>query len=593
MKITEITKPGELREWVEKTLRAGVDTFAIDFETTGLERTDKIISGAITGINEDDIAYFEPASLEELYTLPKTATLVFHNASFDLKMAAWAGVDLTDRRIEDTVILAHLLNENISKNLGDLVKEYYGNNYKEEFWTKYRKAEDAPKEELREYNALDVHFTLRLYDTLGRELERDGIKRSLIQHVLRLQRTLLETEIAGIAVDQDYLIQKGVELKTRIEKLLPEMREVVRDEIEVIELELYSLELDKRKTAKGRAGVVRPSFSFDSSKQLQKLLYEVLELPPQYNPKTKKISVDYDSLEIIKDLHPVIALIQEYREHHKVFGTYIEGTMERMVDGRIYPSFNVTGTATGRISHSNPNLGNLPRDGGVRGIFIPDPSYVFVSADFSQLEVSLSAHFTRDKNLLRIVNEGASQHDITAAALGIERNTAKTLNFAMQYNCSHFKAAKILGVTNERGKEAYEKYWKAYAGQKRVMDECRQRVDRGEPIESPFGRKRRFEKCTRQPWDSAYRQAWNALVQGTGSDLTSRAFYLAGERLASLGIGRVLFSVHDELIIQARTESAAEAERVLIETMQEVGKEIGLTVPLRAEGSGPMNRWED
>jgi len=292
-------------------------------------------------------------------------------------------------------------------------------------------------------------------------------------------------------------------------------------------------------------------------------------------------------------LHPVVALLLEYREAQKIYGTYIEGTLERMVEGRIYPSFNVAGTATGRISHSNPNMGNMPREGGIRGIFVPDPGYVFVSADFGQLEVSLSAHFTRDENLLRIVNDGASQHDITAASLGIARSLAKTVNFGMQYGCSHFKVAKVLGVSNEKGKEAYDKYWETYSGQKRVMDECAAKVDKGEPIISPFGRRRRFEARSRQSWDSAYRQAWNALVQGTGSDLTSRAFYRADESLRVLRIGRALFTVHDEIVIQAKTEHAEEAEKILISTMEQVGCEIGLTVSLKAQGSGPMERWLD
>lgn len=263
------------------------------------------------------------------------------------------------------------------------------------------------------------------------------------------------------------------------------------------------------------------------------------------------------------------------------------------MDGRIYPSFNVCGTATGRISHSNPNMGNLPSSCGIRGIFIPDPGFVFVSADFSQLEVCISAHFTRDANLLKIVNEGASMHDITAAGLNIKRELAKTLNFAMGYGCSHFKVAKTLGVSAAEGKKAYDKYWETYSGQKRVMDECSRKVDSGEPIVNPFGRRRRFEVKKRPGWDSAYRQAWNALVQGTGSDLTSRALYLADEKLRESGIGRALFSVHDEIICQAKKEFSNEAERVLIDTMEFVGHEIGLTVCLKAQGSGPCDRWVD
>ncbi len=594
IRITKLTKPGELRDWLADTAREGQDTVALDIETTGLSRTDKIISAAVTGPTANDVAFFGPEMLNELLMSPHGLSFVFHNASFDLKMLSWAGVRLHDKYdYVDTLIFSHLLDENGEHGLGPLVKRYFYDDYKEDFWSKYKKAEDAPEEALAEYNAKDVSYTLRLHSLLVGELREDGVPPPLVEHVHALQRSLLETEIAGIAVDRDYLLQKGVELRTKIEGLLPQMRELVKDEIELIELEEWSKEIGKRKTAVGRGRVPRPEFSFESPKQLQRLLYTQLKLPEQYNEKTKKVSCDWDALEKIKHLHPVVAMIQDLREAHKIYGTYIEGTLERMVEGRIYPSFNVAGTATGRISHSNPNMGNMPREGGIRGLFVPDDGTVFISADFSQLEVCLSAHFTNDPNLLRIVNEGASQHDITADSLKIPRSLAKTVNFGMQYGCSHYKVAKVLGVSEAEGKKAYDKYWETYSGQKKVMDECAKHVDDGKPIINPFGRRRRFEVRKRQVWDSAYRQAWNALVQGTGSDCTSRAYYLADERLRYSGIGRALFTVHDEIVIQAKTEHAEEAEKILIDCMEQVGVELGLTVKLKAEGSGPMSRWED
>lgn len=594
MKIENLTKSGDLKSWLEDTVREGQDMVALDIETTGLTRMDKIISAAVTGPTANDVAFFGPELLKELLDAPKGIIFCLHNASFDLRHLAWNLVPLHESHsYVDTLILAHLLDENGSHSLGDLVEKEFGDDYKARFWKKYKKAEDAPKEDLSQYNALDVSYTRRLYSLLTEELSADGIPGSLIDHVHALQNSLLQTEIAGIAIDRDYLMQKGIELKTRIEALLPLMRASVEADIDSIECDIWVTEINKRKSLAGRARVQRPSFSFDSAKQLQTLLYDKLKLPVQKNEKTKNVSVDYDSLEKLKDHHPLVAMIQEYREAQKIYGTYIEGTLERMVEGRIYPSFNVAGTATGRISHSNPNMGNIPRDGGIRGMFIPDPGYVFVSADFSQLEVGLSAHFTRDENLLRIVNEGASQHDITAASLGITRNIAKNVNFACQYGAGAFKLARMLGVSNEQGEKALKKYWETYSGQKRIMDECAARVDRGEPIVSPFGRRRRFEVRQRKSWDSAYRQAWNALVQGTGSDCTSRAFYLADNELRTRGIGRSLFTVHDEIVIQAKAEHAEEAEKILIDTMEQVGVELGLTVALKAQGSGPMLRWED
>lgn len=598
MRIERLTKPGDLKRWLEDTFKEGELYVSLDLETTGLTRNDRIISGAVTGPG-DWVGFFGSNLLSELLEAPPPLEFVFHNASFDLKMLAWNGVSLHDKyKYHDTMVLAHLLNENRELSFGFLVKEYYDDDYKVEFWGKYKKAEDAPEAELIQYNANDVSYTLRLYQLFNEKLlpdtlSSDVIPSTLVSHVYALQSSLLATEIAGVAVDRDYLMQKGIELRTRIAELLPKMRGMVSAEIELVETEDWLKELEKRKTPKGRAAVQKPEFSFDSSKQLMRLLYDKLKLPEQKNDKTKQPTCDWDALEKLKDKHELIPAIQEYRELSKIYGTYIEGTLERVVDGRIYPSFNICGTATGRISHSNPNMGNLPRSGGIRGMFIPDPGHVFISADFSQLEVCLSAHFTQDTNLLKIVNDGASQHDITAAALTVDRNTAKTLNFAMQYGCSAFKVAKVLGVNEAEGKKAYDKYWETYSGQKHVMDECAKKVDEGRPIISPYGRRRRFEKCKRPPWDSAYRQAWNALIQGTGSDCTSRAFYEADKKLREGGFGRGLFTVHDEIICQVKEEHAEEAQKILIETMQNVGKEINLTVQLKAEGSGPQKRWED
>lgn len=596
MRIETLTKKGQLRDWLEDSVKEGATHFAVDVETSGLNKTDRILSCAVTGPNENFVAFFGAELLSELLDAPEGATYVMHNAEFDLKMMAWHGVRLHDKfDYVDSLIIAHLNDENGSHSLGDLVEQRYGDPFKKAFWEKYdvKKVSEIPEEELRQYNAKDVYYTLRLFQSLRDELADSGVPGTLVAHVHRLQRSLLETEINGIAVDTAYLLDLGVTLKTRIESLLPRMRESVADEISVIECEDWVRGIEQRKTPAGRARVPKPQFSFDSAKQLQALLYTKLGLPEQRNEKTKNVSVDYDSLEKIKDRHPLVAMIQEYRELTKVYGTYIEGTLERMVEGRIYPSFNVTGTATGRISHSNPNVGNMPAGGGIRGMFIPDCGHVLISADFEQLEICVAAHFTRDANLLKIINDGASMHDITAAGLGIPRQLAKTLNFAMGYGCSHFKVAKVLGVSNEKGKEAYDKYWETYSGQKRVMDECAAKVDRGEPIVSPFGRRRRFEQRKRPAWDSSYRQAWNALVQGTGSDCTSRAFYLADDSLRRKGIGRSLFTVHDEIVIQAKAEHAEEAEKILLEAMTAVGEEIGLSVKLKAEGSGPMTRWND
>lgn len=581
----------ELIEWHNQNSEYVV----VDIETTGLDSfKDEVVDVQLSGYNPETVCIFS-GDLAHLLPL-LSCRVVGHNLRFDVTFLKRHSIDCTHWQYHDTMLLAHLENENRdSYSLDALIKEFYGEeaSHKEAFWAKYKNYQDAPAEERYAYGAADVRLTGALYRSLKDRLSATGITDHLIEHVHRLQYALLQTEIQGVKVDIDYLTNLGVDLKSKIEDLRPKMREMVKHEADLVELQLWSRELSKRKTDKGKAGVKRPEFSFESSQQIQSLLYNHLELPEQYNEKTKQVSTDYASLEKLRDRHPIVGMIQDNRELQKVYGSYIEGTLERMKNGRIYPSFNVAGTATGRISHSNPNLGQLPKSGGVRGIYRPDDGRVFISADYSQLEVCIEANLTGDANLLRIFSEGLSKHDITANELKVDRNTAKTLNFALQYWCTARKVSKLLGVSENEGEEIWKRYWEIYAGPKALKARTDRAVDDGEALVTAFGRRRRFSKRRRTEYDGDYRQAYNFLIQGTGADLTSRAFYLTSEWLKKKGLGRGLFTVHDELLIEVKKDYASEAEAQMLSFMTQAGDEISLKIPLKAESSGPMNRWED
>jgi DNA polymerase-1 len=585
----------EVRELIEWH-NVNSEFVVVDIETTGLDGfKDEVIDVQISSKSSESVCIFSGALVGVLRSL--TCRPVLHNGRFDITFLYRRGVDLTHWQYHDTMLLAHLENENRdSYSLEALIKEFYGEeaSHKEAFWAKYKNYQDAPEEERWDYGAKDILQTAKIYESLKATLSgTQGVPESLIEHVHRLQYALLKTEIEGVKVDIDYLTNLGVDLKAKIEDLRPKMREMVKYEADLVELQLWSKELSKRKTDKGRAGVKRPEFSFESSQQIQSLLYDHLGLPPQHNEKTRQVSTDYASLEKLRDHHPIVGMIQDNRELQKVYGSYIEGTLERMKNGRIYPSFNVAGTATGRISHSNPNLGQLPKSGGVRGIYRPDDGRVFISADYSQLEVCIEANLTGDANLVRIFSEGLSKHDITSKELGVDRHTAKTLNFALQYWCTARKVAKLLGVSENEGEQVWQKYWEVYSGPKALKARTDRAVDDGEALVTAFGRRRRFQKRRRTEYDGDYRQAYNFLIQGTGADLTSRAFYLTSEWLKEKGLGRGLFTVHDELLIEVKRDYAVEAEAQMLSFMTQAGVEIGLKIPLKAESSGPMNRWED
>lgn len=583
----------QVRKGTEAELREalGAPALVFDLETTGLnKRDDKVLELSISVPGTDVGLVYSPDFLPLLKEY--RGTLVGHNiVDFDQAFLIPFGVHMDPDRVHDTMLVHHLWDENKSHKLDDIVKEHYQDDYKEVFWSKYKEYSDAPEEERVIYAGKDTVYTARLYSLLADLIASGEINLDLVRHVHHLAFALAETSRRGVRVDLPYLTDLGVKLKTRLNELDPLMRSSAEIEIKAVEYELWLKELDQRSTVKGKAGVPKPVFNFNSPKQLQRLLYDQLGMPKQY--KKKKLTTEFDALEAVKHLHPMVGYLQEQRELGKLYGTYVEGITQWLNGELIYPEFHVNGTVTGRISHSKPNLGNLPKTGGYRGFIVPEPGMVIISADFSQLEVCLAAHFTQDKSLLSIIYEGKSQHDITAAGMEIKRDLAKPVNFSMQYGASHFKVANLLGVSPEEGLIAYNKYWATYAGLKQGMDACGKMVDEGTPIVTLYGRKRRFEKRDRKPWDQAYRQAWNAKVQGTGADMTSISFYRVHEELKRRGWGYGLWTVHDEVLISVHTQYAVDAEKLLCETMVGIGTELGLSVPLKVESSGAMSRWED
>lgn len=523
--------------------------------------------------------------------------IVGHNLKFDLKVLHRHGVDLTHLEWWDTLHLHHLLDENSPHDLDFLCKKYFDDAYKATFWAKYQKYEEAPESEARAYACKDVIYTLKLFFIFLKELEERG-QLELATQTMRLARLLLKTEIDGISIDLGYLQKISGELTQALQNTRRCLRECVSGSVSLLEMEYWEREVlrlkEKHPSGKKWRTLPKPTFNFSSSQQLQDLLYKQLKLTVHTNYKTKKPTVDDEALEKLEHEHPVISKIRDLRTYEKMYGTFVEGIQSHSEGGILYPEFNVSGTKTGRISHLNPNLGQIPsRDpiwSKLRGIFVPRVGYRLITADYDSLEVRVAAHFSHDSNLLRIINEGVSKHDITAKALGIDRATAKTVNFGMQYHCSPFKLSKILGCSIAEGQKAWDSYWEAYSGDRAVFQACKQTVDEGNPIISPFRRRRHLplEGLTSRQIDKVYRQAYSSLVQGTGSDLTTQGAVEIGEWLLERGIGRLWFTLHDEILIEVLEDYVTEASTKLVEVMQQPK----LSVPLVAKCSGPLERWK-
>lgn len=508
------------------------------------------------------------------------------------------GFKVNKSKMVDAMLMEHLIDERLDHGLGDFALREFNDNYKEEFWSKYQTYQEVPKEIAYEYEKRDGCYT---FIAGTKYLKQLSSKLELIRHVHRLQWALFDTEIKGIKVDLELMRKTKLEMGSRIETYLPKLRDEFDDYCKIWEMKKWSEEISKRSSDKGKLGVPKPTFKFSSDTQLKTLLYDetYLNLPIKQKTKKGSPSTSYDSLKELGEDYPEISTIVQYKEEKAVYSTFVEGMLEKVEnDQRIYPGFFINGTATGRISHNNPNLANLPKEGIIRNFFIPDNGHVLIGADFGQLEVVIEANITEDPNLIKIITEGASKHDIFKADLdsqgfNLDRGQVKNVNFALQYDAQAFKISKMVGCSVEDAQKIIDQFYKTFEGVKRKKDEIKRLIDSGEPIVSLFGRERHFPKKFENKYDQfkAYRQAYNHIIQSTGADMTNRATWMVSERLKKDGIGRLLWSVHDEIITEIKQDSIDKAKSIIVELMEESNYYLGFKYHAKAIPYGPLIAW--
>ena len=392
-------------------------------------------------------------------------------------------------------------------------------------------------------------------DSLYREIE------------LPLSRVLFDMEKAGFRVDADVLRSLGRQYTKKTE----ELRE-----------EIYR--------ACGVSG-----FNVNSTQQLGKVLFETLGLPA--GKKTQHgYSTDAETLEQLTGAHPVIPMILDYRTYSKFNATYIDGLLRNIdASGRVHSFFDQTGTATGRISSSEPNLQNIPvrTDLGreIRRAFVADEGCVLVDADYSQIELRVLAHMSGDAAMTDAFLKGQDIHTRTASEVyGVPmeevthemRSASKAVNFGIVYGISDFGLARNIGVSRWNAREFIERYLDRYPGIRAFMDGCKQKGRELGYAETIFGRRRPLpELKTGRTRAFGERVAMNMPVQGSAADIIKLAMVRVREKLrAQLPKARLILQVHDELLIEVNEAQAQEASALLKEVMESV---VRLSVPLTAE----------
>ena len=412
-----------------------------------------------------------------------------------------------------------------------------------------------------------------LHGVLLPRLREQGMEKLYFDVELPLCRVLADMERSGFLVDGGALARFGADLSDTIDRL---------------EQRIYA--------AAGQ------QFNINSPKQLGKVLFEDLGLP--HGKKTKTgWSTNADVLEKLKD-HPLVADVLTYRQYAKLKSTYADGLLKVIdPDGRIRTSFQMTVTATGRLSSTEPNLQNIPTrtelGSKMREMFVAAPGHVLVDADYSQIELRLLAHISGDTAMQQAFLSGADFHTVTAARVfhvpqdqvtHQMRSRAKAVNFGIVYGISAFSLSQDIGVTVQEAKEYMDRYFATYTGVKQYMTDVVDKAREQGYVETLWHRRRALPELKSSNFNMrsfGERVALNMPIQGTAADIIKLAMVRVHSRLAAEGLAaRLIMQVHDELIVECPEKEAPRVEALLQQEMQGVAE---LSVPLLAEAHTGRN----
>ena len=427
-------------------------------------------------------------------------------------------------------------------------------------------ASELPVQALAAWAGRQVCAIRALRPVLAERLEADGLKPLFDDVEVPLTRVLSRMERAGVRIDE-----------ARLEELAVHYHE----ELSRLEQRIYEVAGEK--------------FLISSPKQLQVILFEKLELPPLKKTKTGYSTAE-SVLEQLAAEHELPALILAWRRLSKLMSTYIEA-LPRLVSertGRIHPTFNQTGAATGRMSATNPNVQNIPirtEEGiRIREAFVPAEGCLLLSADYSQVELRVLAHYSGDDSLVEAFSNGEDIHRRTAAEVaGVsleavsddQRARAKAVNFGIIYGSSAFGLANTLKIATGEAQETIDAYFARYQGVRRFLDETIERAKTEGFVTTLLGRRRYLPDLAsrnRVLRQAAERMAVNTVIQGTAADLIKKAMLEVEEALAAASLeARMLLQVHDELVFEVPVAEVEAVGELVRETMQNV---FALAVPL-------------
>ena len=585
----------ELEKAIEKIL-AEKKEIAISVQTLDEENYSSALLG-ISFASSDKISYYIPfSSGEDLFSQGSLSVtegikaiqklfdqtdsrLIFHDMKFTYKVLRHNGLKCleesdTSLSFFDTMIAAWLLDPEelgnnpyaldilAEKKLAILKTEY------DEIVSKDNSLKDADQKDLAQYIGERPVITLALYKKLNSLIKKFYKEKLFNEMELPLIPILSEMELRGIHLDTNQLYDYSKELSSQISNL---------------EKEIFS--------------IVGHEFNIASTKQLQEVLFTERGLKPSKKTKTG-YSTDTSVLEELSIYDPVPKKILEYRELSKLLSTYVEALPKLTdEDSLIHTTFVQTGTATGRLSCKDPNLQNIPvrseQGRRIRSAFTSKPGTVFISADYSQIELVVMAHLSKDPNMCKAFTEGTDVHKATASLIykvpqeevtADMRRLAKTINFGVIYGMSAFRLSNELGISRTQAQEFITSYFTEYASIQRFISETIQEAHEKCRVSTIFGRSRfipTINNANKNDQAAAERIAVNTPIQGSAADIVKMAMLKVNSALRKNPTGaKMLLQVHDELIFECPDNQKA-IDNTLKLIKENMENAVKLSIPLR------------
>ncbi|CAM3597964.1 DNA polymerase I [Paraphotobacterium marinum] len=569
------------------------DFFAFDTETDSLDPFQANLVGISFSL-EDNTGYYIPLQhnlieniqLDLNYVLTNLKGLlesqdhciIGQNIKYDRNVLLKYGINLSSN-IKDTMILSHVL-DSVSRrhSLDSLAQEYF--NYK---MTSYEEITGKGKNKISfdqvdietatKYASEDADLTYQLYFKMLTELDKDSDSYKLYEEIeLPLINVLSRMEYTGVLIDSQLLLEQSKQIQKELDGITHKIFEISQEK-----------------------------FNINSTKQLQRILFEKLELPIIKKTPTGAASTNEEVLQQLALDFPLPRLILEYRTLFKLKSTYLD-KLPKMVNiksGRIHTSYNQIGTITGRLSSSDPNLQNIPVKGqrgkDIRKAFIAEKGNKIVSIDYSQIELRIMAHLSGDEYLMDAFRSGKDIHSATAAEIfntsielvdSDQRRKAKAINFGLIYGMSAFGLSKQLDITRAEAQKYIDLYFEKYSGVLNYMNKIKEDAKSNLYVKTLMGRKLNIPDITSKnmmKFKAAERMAINAPMQGTAADIIKLAMlnieqYIQKNDLSSNV--KMIMQVHDELIFEINTDMVNEVSYHLKSLMETAVK---LDVPLIAD----------